>query len=285
MIPQFCGCVGSILGKKSAIAFSFAYLNFTLKYFHIVFSILSIHIISGPMKILLIIFFSFNSYAGLVSPFCSTVEEIDIPNTHMVTPRIYRGMAPLGKIDQLLNFGITDILIFKNQTRNEIDKEYEEIVKYEKEREINLNTIQMDFFWHKFPSYKKACEQTIDAFRLFRSIQRNENRKMYFHCTVGEDRTGYLAGLWQMLKQGKSKKTVFYEQMCSRGYERGNPNKPTYVINEIRKDLTPLFMYMANLVETKKISMRNLTKKHCKDDIPVGGKMYTCKEPAPLCSY
>ncbi len=216
---------------------------------------------------LLFVVSSFQTHAldSLTSPFPSTVRTISIPNTHIVSKNIIRGMAPLGRIQELVDYGITDILIFKNQTRNEIDQEMKEINEFENHK---LATTQFDFFWHKFPSYKQACEKTIDALRILRKVSESAKRKIFFHCTVGEDRTGYLAGLWLMLKAKKSKKAAFYGQMCANGYGRGNPNKPAYVVNEIRKDLSPLFMYMAKMIEKKKITLGNLTKSICKNNIP-----------------
>ena len=66
-------------------------------------------------KLSLILFFTANAFASLSSPFPSTVKGITINNTHQVGSfnKIYRGQAPLGKIEQLSDFGITDILIFK----------------------------------------------------------------------------------------------------------------------------------------------------------------------------
>lgn len=201
--------------------------------------------------------------AGLSSPFPSTVDGISIKNTHAVDENIYRGMAPLGKIEELIDFGITDIIIFKNQTRTEIDEEMLEL----ENKEAQMNVSQFEFLWHDYPSYKKACEDTIKALRILRSVHEMKRRKVFFHCTVGEDRTGFLAGLWRMLSQNWSKRKAFYLEMCENGYANGNPQKPDYVVGEIREDLTPLYMYMAAKIEAGELSLGELTTDICTDRI------------------
>lgn len=208
---------------------------------------------------------SFNALA-LKSPFPSTVEGITINNTHAVgdAGKIFRGQAPLGKVEQLRDFGITDILIFKNQTRKEIDQEYEELRTKDA---AHINVKQYDFLWHAYPSYKLACEQMIEGLRFIKEVKESKDRKIFFHCTVGEDRTGALAGLWRMLDSKYSMKKAFYQEMCENGYEHGNANKPWFVYNEIRKDLTPLFIYMAKKIESGELSYNNISASICKDDI------------------
>jgi hypothetical protein len=217
------------------------------------------------MKKFIILFFISHTALALVSPFSSSVEGITIPNTHYVSPGILRGMAPIGKMQELVDFDITDLMIFKNQTRNEVDNEYAELKGI---LEANIKTKQFDFLWHDYPSYKKACEDTIEALRYIREVSEDSDRKMFFHCTVGEDRTGMLAGLWDMLKNKASLKKAFYYQMCQKGYGRGNPNKPVYVYSEIRNDLTPFFMYMADQIDQGKLSLGHLTKDICSDNLP-----------------
>ena len=71
------------------------------------------------MKIigLIVLFIFHHAYAGLESPFPSTVSGITIQNTHTVGfNNILRGMNPLGKVQELRKAGVTDVLIFKNQT-------------------------------------------------------------------------------------------------------------------------------------------------------------------------
>ncbi|MEI8347550.1 MAG: hypothetical protein WCG27_08780, partial [Pseudomonadota bacterium] len=60
--------------------------------------------------------FHLGACLALESPFLSTVPGIDIKNTHKVDKngRVLRGMAPGDNIQQLVDYGITDVLMFKN---------------------------------------------------------------------------------------------------------------------------------------------------------------------------
>lgn len=207
-----------------------------------------------------------STHASLSSPFPSTVKGITINNTHAVdsSQKVFRGQAPLGKIEELRDSDFTDILIFKNQTRTEIDEEYEELIS---KNAGHIQTKQIDFLWHAYPSYKKSCEQLIEGLKYLKEVKDSKNRKIFFHCTVGEDRTGALSGLWRMLTSNYSLKKAFYSEMCENGYGHGNANKPYYVYNEIRKDLTPLFIYMAQKIESKELTYDNLNSDICQDDI------------------
>lgn len=216
--------------------------------------------------IFLVALLSLSAQASLKSPFASTVDGITINNTHTVGSdgKIFRGQAPLGKIEQLRDAGFTDILIFKNQTRSEIDEEYAELISKDAG---HIQTKQIDFLWHAYPSYKIACEQMIAGLKYLKEVKESKNRKIFFHCTVGEDRTGALAGLWRMLSSKYTMKKAFYSEMCENGYGRGNANKPYYVYNEIRSDLTPLFIYMAQKIEKQELTYDNINSDICIDSI------------------
>lgn len=112
-----------------------------------------------------------------------------------------------------------------------------------------------------------------------RDLSKYPNRKLFFHCTVGEDRTGYLAGLWDVLTKKNNHKVAFQKQMCERGYSRGNPHKPEYVVKEIRKDLTPLFLGMLELIKEGKIRLESLSSRACSSlNVVVGGPVPKCKK-------
>ena len=103
-----------------------------------------------------------------------------------------------------------------------------------------------------------ACEQTLEALAVIQDVLGSKNRKVFFHCTVGEDRTGYLAGVYRMLFGGSSAKNVFQNEMCARGYEGGNPDKPFNVVNIIRGELTPLFLLMSIQIQNGTLNLSNL---------------------------
>ena len=81
------------------------------------------------------------------------------------------------------------------------------------------------FPWKGYPDFKTPCRQTVQGLRfLVGHAQRG--MKVYFHCTVGEDRTGELAGLYRMLAEGLDASTAFHGELCEGGYSAGNPQKP-----------------------------------------------------------
>lgn len=57
-----------------------------------------------------------------------------------------------------------------------------------------------------------------------------------------------------MAERKLSVEQAFQEQMCLRCYGAGNPKKPAYVVGEIRKWLTPVYLKLANKLQTKSIS-------------------------------
>jgi hypothetical protein len=88
------------------------------------------------------------------------------------------------------------------------------------------------------------------------------------HCTVGEDRTGYLSGLYRLLGDGASGvDTIFHDEMCQRGYSSGNPQKPfAGVATEIDNDLTPLFLKMAFKISRGELTPTSLDESVCDVD-------------------
>ncbi|WP_417353651.1 hypothetical protein [Flavobacterium alkalisoli] len=215
------------------------------------------------------------AYAGLRSPFTSSVDGISTPNTHFVdhSERVLRGMRP-DSIEELIEFGITDVLIFKHQTKKEVSKEITELkaLGYGEEQITHI-----PFKWRQFDSYKVACLQTIKALRILKEVYQDSSRKVFFHCTVGEDRTGHLAGLWRMLSDSWSKKDAFYNEMCKNGYSRGNSRKPYKVTNSIDRDLTPLFLHMATKIENGELSLDNLTNSICSEKSFLIDTSYRCR--------
>ncbi len=214
--------------------------------------------------------------AVLVSPVPSTYLETGIPNSHLVTKNVIRGMAPRNEADinQLIKIGVSDVLIFKIDTKGEVDKEIDMLER----KGINQKNIShIDFPWKDISDYRSVCEMTIDALKILETADTN-NRKIYFHCTVGEDRTGYLAGLYKIYRANQSVDDVFQSELCDKGYEAGDPNKISTVVQEVRTNLTPAFLTMADLIKKNKV----LNKKLCAG-FDVSGfaenlKTYKCKK-------
>jgi hypothetical protein len=96
----------------------------------------------------------------------------------------------------------------------------------------------------------------------------NSRKKIFFHCSVGEDRTGYLAGLYRLLRVASATpRAMFNEEMCERGYASGNPFKPyRAVVEKLDSQLTPLFLKMAFLIETGKLTKTNISTDVCATD-------------------
>ena len=105
-----------------------------------------------------------------------------------------------------------------------------------------------------------------------KEIDADPKRKLFFHCTIGEDRTGYLSALWSLINNQDNNESnvhklenVFEEDMCGNGYGSGNPNKPDFVVDHIRDELTVLFHKMSYLILVKNmITLDNLDLKACK---------------------
>lgn len=183
---------------------------------------------------------------GLSSPFDSSVEGVSVPNTHWVdeAETILRGMEPRTEeqFDELKGAGIERVVIFKNMTGN--DDVGEEMAAWGLPA---ANVLHVPFQWKDFKSFKQPCEQTLEALRLIRE-SRTGNDKVFFHCTVGEDRTGYLAALHGVLFEGADARAAFDQDMCEHGYGSGNPQKPGFVLGKLEGGLSPLYRKMAFLI-------------------------------------
>jgi len=139
--------------------------------------------------------------------------------------------------------GVTEFLIFKNDVKGEVEKE----ISMLQSLGIQKGSIShVPFLWKDLHNFKSACEMTITALRKIEGAVK-EGKSLYFHCTAGEDRTGYLAGLWGLWANTyPSLRSSFNNELCARGYEAGNPNKPFRdVVSKIRETLTPTYLKMA----------------------------------------
>ncbi len=188
----------------------------------------------------------------------SFAQELTIGNAFQVDQdgQVFRGREPKKLVTELAAIGITDVIIFKNDVRGEVEEEKKAL------KELKITSHHIPFRWKDYPSLIEACEQTIEALQIIRRVKK-EQGKVFFHCTAGEDRTGALAGLYRMLSEGISQEEAFTKEMCERGYSDGNPKKPALVTGAIIKELTPLFVAMAAKVEAKETSLEKITKRFC----------------------
>lgn len=183
------------------------------------------------------------------------LDGITIPNSHQVDldGQVFRGREPKEKVSELPNIGITDVIIFKTDTRGEVEAEKVALKK------LKIKFHHIPFQWKEFTSLEDACVQIVDALSIIKKVKAKDG-KVFFHCTAGEDRTGALAGVFRMLDEGLTMKKVFREEMCARGYSDGNENKPALVTGAIERELTPLFVAMAQKIE----ETGKLTKSSCR---------------------
>lgn len=213
----------------------------------------------------------------MVSNMPSTFTETGIPNNHQLSSNIVRGMAPRNDKDlnKLIDLGFEKFLLFKIDTNGDISKEIDRLI----ELGIDENNIlHLPFPWKDITDYKSVCEMTIDALNMIKKAD-EKNQKLYFHCTVGEDRTGYLAGLYRIYRGDElTVNEIFEEELCDKGYEAGNPKKIYSVVQKVRENLTPAFIGMVKLIENN--SGKKLTKSMCSglNIKKVNLKEFVCKK-------
>ena len=201
------------------------------------------------------------------APSNAAIDGISIPNAHIVTSTdqsaVLRGRAPknTAEMTELINAGVTDFLIFKNDTKGEVAKEQAQLLKLGIQPQ---NITHIPFLWKDIKDFKAACSMTVQALQVIESATQ-AGRNIYFHCTVGEDRTGYLAGLWGIWTSVYESEThALNEEMCARGYEAGNPGKPYQnVVSKIRETLTPTYLKMANILVSAKARGQALDLSMC----------------------
>jgi hypothetical protein len=186
---------------------------------------------------------------GLVSPFDATVPGITIPNTHVVAgnPNLLRSMAPGSpeEFDQLFAADVGAVLVFKNATTRGHDVD-EEIATLRDRGLSGSRALHVPFKWKDIGPFREPCEQTIEALAF---LKKNlaAGRKTLFHCTVGEDRTGFLAAMHRLVTEKANAVEAWGAEMCEHGYGRGNPLKPAFVVGKLEDSLGPLYRKMAYL--------------------------------------
>lgn len=207
----------------------------------------------------LLILLSAPLFADFSSPFRSSVEGVSIPNAHQVMvnsyqAKIYRGNSPqtAEQVKELVSQNIKNILVFKNFYTPEDQEEVMDLYLENGFSKTQIVHIQMP--WKNIKTLeqkKKTCRMIFQGLEVIRESKKD----LFFHCTVGEDRTGLLAGLAHIALEGWSVRQAFEKEMCARGYEAGNPHKiedSPQVVSAIRQNLTPLFLQIATIVKNQK---------------------------------
>lgn len=209
----------------------------------------------------------------LISPFPPDKGlGIDIHNTHLVAngeSLVLRGQRPMSAyyVKQLTDQGISQVLIFRNNVPGE-DTVAEERLWLEENPKIKA-IYEIPFKWKDITNFQEACEQTMEALRIMKNSTIKKDAGLFFHCTVGEDRTGYLAGLYRMIFEKKTAEDVFQNEMCRWGYADGNSKarginiKPPFVVEAIHEAITPTFAKMAAMIKAGKITADNLDEGVC----------------------
>ena len=208
------------------------------------------------------------AFAGSNLP--SSLPGVTIGNAHLVLRgqgTVLRGSAPNGKVAELRRLGVTEVGIFKNATGTEVQREVAEL----RAAGYPARSIKhIPFVWKDVPSCKVACGQIVDALSILDRVYHTPRASVFFHCTAGEDRTGLLSGLLKLLESRSALSTIFRKELCGRGYETGNPSKPGMVVGTIRRELTPLFLKMVNLIKSGKLESGALSKTACNRDPGTG---------------
>ena len=214
-------------------------------------------------SVLMTITILFYSVSWASSPLPSTARGLEsMDNVHEVRlPKVLRGSTPVGEqLKLLVDQGVTDILVFKKEKDGEVSSE---LMAFEG---LGLKTSSLNHIsaeWKIALPFRQTCEQYVRALLLIREVEKSEDRRIYFHCTAGQDRTSLLAGLYQVL-HGENAREVFEKEMCGRGYEAGGgQEKPMTVIRAIRRNLTPFYLQMVQLIQTQGITLDQLTPEIC----------------------
>lgn len=206
---------------------------------------------------------------GLSSPFAPTAAGIGIPNAHAVGggSLLLRGMAPRDDADytDLLNAGVAAVLVFKNQTGTGHDVA-DEMQELEDRGLAAARVVNIPFQWKDLGSFQQVCEQTVEAMK-FIATNVAAGKRTFFHCTVGEDRTGLLAAAHRLATEpGLGADRAWDEEMCERGYGGGNPLKPAFVKGQLEGGLTPFYQKISWMIATGKISSASLSTAACGND-------------------
>jgi hypothetical protein len=125
---------------------------------------------------------------------------------------------------------------------------------------------QIDFDWKDNQNFSSGCQKFIQGIDLMKAAMK-QNKKMFFHCTTGEDRSGALAASY-LLSKSKNADIIkiFKNEMCAKGYEGGDPDKDKEVVQKIRVGLTRTFLKTAYRIQEAKRKNLPISKKICETD-------------------
>lgn len=190
----------------------------------------------------------------------SRVGAQQLPHSYILDAKIYRSAAPGAQTALLPGLGITDVIIFKAEVGGEVRSEIKRLqsVGFRPERIVH---IPVD--WRDMGPFEVSCHRVVQALHLIKNVEDTPGRKLLFHCTQGEDRTGMLAGLYRMIFNNWTVHQAFDQEMCPRGYEAGAPSKPYSVVQSIRQELTPVFLGVAYLIQSGKITRDSINESVC----------------------
>ncbi len=208
----------------------------------------------------------------MISPFSSSLDGVGIANSHLVAEdaatgaKLFRGMKPFRDVDfaDLEELGVGAVLMFKRPTTStEVTKELAALAPI---GITDTNFLNVPFGFKDFAEFAEPCRQTVRSLAQLKQWS-DSGTTAFLHCTVGEDRTGYLAGLYRLLNETSSVEAIFEQELCERGYSSGNPQKPLAgVAKEIDSDLTPLFLKMAFKIANGELTPGSLDESVCDVD-------------------
>ncbi len=231
-----------------------------------------------------VILLLFVSVSVLADGFSSRIPGVDLANIAFLpgtSNRVIRSGAPpsLVKVKELTDLKITHVLIFKNELKTEV---HDEIGWWKSVGLLPANIHHVPFRWKGIVGHEQeACAQVVESLKFIHDAVQSTNQKsrVLFHCSIGEDRTGLLAGLYRLLiGSSKNARDAFKNELCLYGYEHGDALKSDLVVQTIRNELTPLYLGIADLIAAKKLTVANLSTSVCSDLKPVpAGSQYQCE--------
>lgn len=204
------------------------------------------------------------AYSEHESVIPSTYTALPTPNTHEISKGILRGGSPrdITDLQALRTHGIAKILIFKKENKTEVQDEIRDAISVgfapEQIQHIPLN-------WVGLKAFRPACLMVKEGLLALQAASQNQ-QKLFFHCSVGEDRTGVLSALWlKWLHPESSKADLFKNEMCPYGYAEANPKKIPETVKKIHGSMTRLYGAMFDRIADLQLQGKGLEDLPCED--------------------